>query len=196
MVIGGIQNEQISRKTFYFTFGEESWTKGPALKNKRDGHSCGKIRRNKYSQEMSIIVAGGNDDGSYLSSVEILNEGSKEWEKGPELPFGIRFSQMVEAQNRGVVLIGGESLSPLVDSPDVAEDTLGGDSSSFIELNTLYKLPHAGRDAVWTKMQQKLKTGRGRHTAFLVPDNIVECSEVQKRGISGKKNNLILNMTF
>ncbi len=29
MVIGGFQNRTLSGKTFYFTFGEESWTEGP-----------------------------------------------------------------------------------------------------------------------------------------------------------------------
>jgi hypothetical protein len=101
---------------------------------------------------MSIIVAGGYD-GSYLSSVEVLDEGSNEWQTGPELPFGIGFSQMVEDQNGGVVLIGG----------------LGN-------LDTLYQLPHGGQDAAWTKMEQKMQTGRQQHTAFMVPDNIVECS--------------------
>ena len=71
MVIGGWQNG-FSGKTFYFTFGKESWTEGPELKNKRGYHSCGKIRRNKESQEMSIIVASGNDGFSFSSSVEIL----------------------------------------------------------------------------------------------------------------------------
>ncbi len=157
MIIGGWQNSQFSGKTFYFIFGDESWTEGPELKNKRGWHSCGKIRRNKDSQEMSIIVAGGYNDGSYLSSVEILDEGSNEWQTGPELPFGIRHSQMVEDQNGGVVLIGG-------DSPSVGY------------LDTLYQLPHGGQDAVWTKMEQKMNTGRRQHTAILVPDNIVECS--------------------
>jgi N-acetylneuraminic acid mutarotase len=158
MAIGGVQNGQRPEKTFYFTFGEESWTEGPELKNKRGYHSCGKIRRYKESQEMSIIVAGG-DDGffSYLSSVEILDEDSNDWQTGPELPFGIGESQMVEDQNGGVVLIGGFSSS-------------GG------ILDTLYQLPHGGQDAVWTKMEQKMKTVRGYHTAFLVPDNIVDCS--------------------
>jgi hypothetical protein len=157
MVIGGRQNSQNSGKTFYFTFGEQSWTEGPDLKNKRWYHSCGKIRRNKESQEMSLIVAGGWD-GSYLSSVEILDEGSNEWQTGPELPFGIDESQMVEDQNGGVVLIGGQI------------------SSSAGNLDTLYQLPHGGQDAVWTKMEQKMKTGRKVHTAFMVPDNIVDCS--------------------
>jgi hypothetical protein len=104
MVIGGYQNGQdFSGKTFYFTFGEESWTEGPELKNKRWYHSCGKIRRDKDSQEMSIIVAGGYYSGSSIfSSVEILDDGSNEWQTGPELPFGIAESQMVEDQNGGV----------------------------------------------------------------------------------------------
>jgi hypothetical protein len=165
MVIGGIQNDQYSGKTFYFTFGVESWTEGPELKNKRERHSCGKIRRNKDSQEMSIIVAGGYHYPSYLLSVEILDEGSNEWQTGPKLPFEIDGSQMVEDQNGGVVFIGGYS------SP-------GGN------LDTLYQLPHGGQDAVWTKMEQKMTTGRNSqmktarndHTAFMVPDNIVNCS--------------------
>jgi hypothetical protein len=157
MVIGGMQNGQLSGKTFYFTFGEESWTEGPELKIKRTWHSCGKIRRNKESQEMSIIVAGGEDGSSYLSSGEILNEGSSKWQTGPALPLEIYESQMVEDQNGGVALIGGYSYA--VDN-----------------LDTLYQLPHGGQDAVWTKMEQKMKTGRYHHTAFLVPDKIVDCS--------------------
>jgi hypothetical protein len=156
MAIGGGQNGY-SGKTFYFTFGEESWTEGPELKKKRGYHSCGKIRRNKESQEMSIIVAGGWDGSSRLSSVEILHEGSNEWKTGPELPFGMDDSQMVEDQNGGVVLIGGYS-------------------DSIDNLDTLYQLPHGGQDAAWTKMEHKMKTGRYDHTAFLVPDNIVDCS--------------------
>ncbi len=160
MVIGGRKNgyqffQDYSGKTFYFTFGEERWTEGPELKNKRALHSCGKIKRNNESQEMSIIVAGGRG-GSYLSSVEILEEGSNDWHTGPELPLRIGYSQMVKDQNGGVVLIGGVSAY--------------GES-----LDTLYQLPHGGQDAVWAKMEQKINTGT-LHTAFLVPDNIVDCS--------------------
>jgi len=158
MAIGGVENSQDwSGNTFYFSFGEESWTEGPEMKNKRAEHGCGKIRRNKESQEMNIIVAGGWDGSSRLSSVEIMDEDSNEWQTGPELPFGISSSQMVEDQNGGVVLIGGGS-------------------SSVGTLDTLYQLPHGGQDAVWTKMEQKMMTGRFQHTAFLIPDNSVDCS--------------------
>jgi hypothetical protein len=64
---------------------------------------------------------------------------------------------MVEDQNGGVVLIGGQS-------------------SSVGYLDTLYQLPHGGQDAVWTKMEQKMKIGRNYHTACLVSDNLVDCS--------------------
>ncbi len=156
MLIGGYYNRQYSVKTFYFTLGEDSWTEGPELKYKRGGHSCGKIRRDIESQEMSIIVAGGYDGSSKLSSVEILDEGSNEWQTGPELPFGIQRSQMVEDQNGGVILIGGYS-------------------PPGYSLDTLYQLSHGGQDAVWTKMEQKIKPGRWDHTALLVPNNFVEC---------------------
>ena len=66
-------------------------------------------------------------------------------------------SEMVEDPNGGVVLIGGSS-------------------KSYQYLDTLYQLPHGGEDAVWTKMEQKLKTGRYLHTAILVPDSAVDCS--------------------
>ncbi len=156
MVIGGYQNIQYySGKTFFFTFGEEIWTEGPTLENARRIHSCGKIRRDKASQKMSIIVAGGFD-GSSMSSVEILAEGFNEWQRGPELPFGISNSKMIEDQKGGVVLIGGYS------------------SHGF--LDTLYRLPHAGLGANWTKMVQNLQIPRCSHTTFLVPDNVADCS--------------------
>jgi hypothetical protein len=156
MVIGDDQDGP-SGKTFLFTLGEESWIEGPEMKYKRVGHNCGRIRRDKESQEMSIIVTGGKYGPSYSSSVEILDGSSNKWQTGPELPFGMRNSQMVEDSHGGVVLIGGES-----------------PYSAF--LGTLFQLPHAGQNAVWTQMEQKLKLGRRQHTAFLVPDNIVDCS--------------------
>ena len=156
MAIGGIQNSQLSGKTFYFTFGQDIWTEGPELKIKRGYQSCGRIRREKASLEMSVIVAGGYD-GSILSSVEILHEGSIEWQKGPELPFGIYGSQIVEDRNGGVVLTGGAS-------------------ASTVMLDTLFQLTHGGSDAKWTRMEQKMQIERQYHTAFLVPDEIVDCS--------------------
>ncbi len=154
MVLGGFQNYQVSGRTFYFTPEKGSWSQGPNLKYMRRRHSCGRVRRDKESQAMSIIVAGGSDNSFYLSSVEILDESSHEWWTGPELPFGIQYSQMVDDPQGGVILIGGES------------KLIG-----YTE--TLYQLPHGGKDAEWIKMEQELSFGRHLHTAFLVPANSV-----------------------
>jgi hypothetical protein len=160
LVIGGAQNgSRPSKSTFYFNTENEVWTKGPELKKERESHSCGRIRRNSNSQELSIIVAGGIVDLNWLSSVEILDPGSNEWRKGPELPFGISDAAMVEDQKGGVLLVGG-----------------GAEYANGQYLDTLFQLPHAGEDATWTHMEQKLKSARSQHVAFLVPDSIAKCS--------------------
>ena len=157
MVIGGLQNDQKSSKTYYLNTEKEDWVEGPQLKTKRWFHSCGRIRKNSQSAELSVIVAGGFDKSS-LSSVEILDHGSTEWKVGPDLPIEIYYSQMVEHLNGGVVLVGGTSLF----------------NNNY--LDTLFQLPHGGADAEWIRMKQKLKVGRNNHVAFLVPDNTVVCS--------------------
>ncbi len=73
------------------------------------------------------------------------------------MPLGTHWSQMVEDQNGGVVLIGGAL-------------------QLTIYLDTMFQLPHGGQNAAWVKMEQKLKTGRSAPTAFLVPDDSVDCS--------------------
>ena len=152
MVIGGFN----SSTTFYFNTENEIWSEGPQLNNKRSSHSCGRIKKDSQSQDLSVIVAGGSD-GSSLSSVEILDAGSNAWRNGPELPVGIDLAQLVEVQEGGVVLVGG--------------------SSTWDEfLDTLFQLPHGGEDAEWIEMEQKLKIGRNQHVAFLVPDSITDCS--------------------
>jgi hypothetical protein len=156
MVIGGLQNGSKSAKTFYFNTENDAWTEGPQLKNARDSHSCGRIRKDSNSPDFSIIVAGGND-GHTLSYVEILDHGSNQWRKGPDLPYPTENAQMVEDKKGGVVLVGGWKLPTLY-------------------ANTLFQLPHGGEDAEWTVMEQKLKNRRENPVAFLVPDSIVTCS--------------------
>jgi hypothetical protein len=66
-------------------------------------------------------------------------------------------SQMVEDQDGGVILVRG--------------------IFNYGEyLGTLCQLPQGGQDAVWTKMEQKMQSGRNVPTAFLVPYNVVNSS--------------------
>ena len=80
-----------------------------------------------------------------------------EWRDGPELPVVLRESQMVEDPAGGVIIVGGYR-------------------SEFGLLDTLYRLPHAGVGAEWSEMRQKLSRGRSVHVAFLVPDDVANCT--------------------
>ena len=165
LIIGGEKNANRSSSTYFFNTENEIWTEGPPLKYSRMSHSCGRVRKNSQSQELSVIVVGGwgelasasARDTDALSSVEILDLNSNEWRAGPELPFGVYDSQLVEDQKGGVVLVAGYNFP-------------------FVILDTLYQLPHGGADVEWTKMEQRLKFERREHLAFLVPDSIVDCS--------------------
>ncbi len=57
---------------------------------------CPLILDGSQDESRSIIVVGGWDGSSQMSSVEILDEGSHEWREGPELSFGIDQAQLVE----------------------------------------------------------------------------------------------------
>jgi hypothetical protein len=90
--------------------------------------------------------------------------GSQEWHSGPELPYPISGSSMVEDPHGGVVLSGGVVFNQRASPTHQIEDTL-------------FQLPNGrGKDAVWREMEQKMTIGRYLHTVFLVPDNIVDCS--------------------
>jgi hypothetical protein len=48
----------------------------------------------------------------------------------------------------------------------------------LIDLNTLYRLPHAGEDAEWVELPQTLKYNSFYNTATLVPNEVTNCSAV------------------
>lgn len=157
ILIGGRQeqNSIASGKTHILNMENFEWLNGPQLTFPRYLHSCCRIAKNNQGTENSIIVVGGWTDDEISSSVEILDERSSEWRKGPELPFPICCSAMVEHPDGGAVLIGGRR-----------------DSSTY--LDTIFHLPHAGENARWKEFPQKLNVARGFHTAFLVPDTVAD----------------------
>ena len=80
---------------------------------------------------------------------------SLQWKRGPCLPFGITAASLVEDNNGGVILVGGQSIENY-------------------SLKTLFRLPHA--EGQWEEMNQTLKMGRHSHAAFLIPDAITDCT--------------------
>lgn len=157
LLIGGTQEEySYEEKTFHLDTTFPFWFRGPDLNVGRNDHGCARIRTNSSSNQFSVIVAGGFNYRK-LASVEILDQGAGEWRKGPDLPFGITDTALVEDPTGGVILVGGSS-----------------DDDEYLQ--TLFRLSDAGEDAKWIEMPQKLKFGRNSHNAFLVPDDVASCS--------------------
>ena len=87
LMIGGIQDwSGDSSRTYFFNTENENWVEGPALKVVRAYLTCGRIKKDSQSSQYTTIVIGGAGEGGTLSSVEILDDGSNEWQTGPELP--------------------------------------------------------------------------------------------------------------
>ena len=153
----GESHNSYSDKTYFYNVQSNKWTPGPSIKIARNGLSCGLLTwNNAESNQMEkiVVVAGGQSEGIYLNSVELLylNEDgthNQRWITGPDLPDYVYGSRMIEYKN-SVILFGGDN---------------GGQQ--------LYQL--FSPDGPWTEMKQTLKTQRWFPAAFLVPDEIVNC---------------------
>ncbi len=95
------------------------------------------------------------------------------WRDGPDLPVAMRELEIVEDPAGGVIAVGGyiTGVGPQ---------------------NTLYRLPHSGVGAEWSEMRQKLSRGRQYHVAFLVPDDITNCTIALKSHVSFQRKKDIL----
>ena len=160
MVIGGINSSfQTVPSTYFFHRDSLVWENGPPLNTARSRHSCGLIKGKNNT--VNVIVTGGwsvsGDANSILDSVEVLDAGSTTWRAGPKLPIKNLAAQLVQDQNGGIILIGG--------SPDATTA-----SPTLIQLNS------ADPGSEWIVMKQQLKYPRAAFTAFLIPENITDCS--------------------
>ena len=158
IVIGGGFNNTFHNETYLFNSDNEQWTPGPTLQVARRGLSCARIKTKKDQPYYNIIAVGGYN-GARLSTVEILDDVTGNWRYGPALPVPRYYGALVEDPAGGVILIGGET-------------------SRYVWHDTLFRLSHAGPDAMWFQMPQKLKNARTYLTSFLIPDEITNCTQV------------------
>ena len=112
--------------------------------------------------ENILVVAGGRNDGRQLHSVELLylNENgthNQGWVTGPDLPFDVSGSRMIEYK-KSVIILGGVN-------PEGPRQHLHQLSSP---------------NGPWTEMMQTLKSVGYFQTAFLVPDEIVNCHKWER----------------
>ncbi len=90
-----------------------------------------------------------NKSNGDLASVVILDTDSTGWRQGPSLLSSVASAPMVEHPRGGVLMIIGKAI---------------------------HHLAHAGPNANWEILPQTIKKARIWFVAFLVPDNIIHCS--------------------
>jgi hypothetical protein len=163
MVIGGMGgdiDDFVTGNTYFYSVSKRQWRSGPPLQTPRAFHSSGILNWNNPETgelEKMIVVAGGVDNnGTFLSSVELLNLGQSDWSAsgwrtGPELIFESYKSTMVEFQG-SVIIVGNDNQSKGLH---------------------LYQL--SSPNEPWAMMKQTLKTEQFGLVSFLVPDEIVNC---------------------
>ncbi len=147
----------LSNHVYFYDALKNNWIPGPSMKEQRAGLSCALLtQKNLLTRQLEkfVVVAGGYNEISHLSSTELLflnKDGSfgEEWNNGPELPEKTSGSRMIEYLD-SVILVGGLNLGE--------------------KLHQLFS-PFGP----WIPMRQTLKTHRNYHVAFLVADDIVDC---------------------
>ena len=135
-----------SDRAFLYDVSSDSWTEIPSMRVGRRFHSCG-----IDSTKEEIVVAGGVDDASPLSSVEIFTVATMSWRDGNSLPFALAGSYATRFGDT-LVLTGGYTynLSDLSDSLIMYDTTSG----------------------TWVELEGKLKTPRRLHVAIAVEKSI------------------------
>ena len=152
MLIAGWQGATTySPSTYVMNANFLVWQQGPTLNVGRYGHGCGRIVSGVAGEGYSTIIAGGYNAG-LLNQVEILDDGATSWRYGPSLPAATNSAPMVEDQTGGVLYVGGYS-------------------GSFT--NIIFRLRHA--KAQWETLASTIATPRMWHSAFLVPNDLVNC---------------------
>ena len=68
-----------STNTFIFNSVYGSWVRGPSLQQPRRSAGCGLIRESESSDRKLFIVAGGEDVGGPVLTVELLHDVQGSW---------------------------------------------------------------------------------------------------------------------
>ena len=153
MVIGGIQNEIPSAKTFFISNNDRIWRNGPSLNYYRYSHSCARIPTSgKNTNKMSTIAVGGYE----ISSTELLDDGDDTWRMGPRMPWQLWGHGLVEDPRGGVILIAGATVV-------------------FGNKKTIYRLENADSNSNWEIITQTLKNRNQNFVSFIVPDSFINC---------------------
>ena len=159
LVGGYLSGYEVTSKTWKYNIKKDAWYSSVPMKQPRAHHACSLIR-DKNSDRTKVIVVGGSiEDGSSTNSVEIYDPGRNEWTNGTPFPTSIMYSQMVEDEIQGgVLLVGGRTTTS---------------TGSIKRTSDIYHLPNTFKK--WKKLGQTIELGRESHVALMLPDDINHC---------------------
>ena len=159
MIIIILFQSNVSPKTWIYDTPTYTWIQGPSMRTGRRMHGCFSIDENGTTTK--VVAMGGLSMGDpstagILSTAEILDVASMQWEDLPDLPFGVH-------GNKGVESVIGPYLGF-----SVAGSNNAGNKNRIIglrkNLNGIY---------FWQEMDDQLITGRIGAAVVNVPDSMV-----------------------
>ena len=151
----------ITNSIWKYDFIRDEWEEMIPMKIGRAQHSC-VVQEDSRSNQKKLVVAGGTVVGfSGTKSVEIYNFHTKTWTNGPFLPLAISLSQLIpDGINGGCILVAGRAIM----------------NSQTERLTSVMHLSSESRD--WKILGRHLKIGRDSHVAMLIPENLIQCSNL------------------
>ena len=160
LLIGGyLYGFKLTNKMWKYAIQEDSWEEMPPMRLARAQHSCIAVR-DRDDNSVNIVVAGGAVEGSFGSnSVEIFDPVSQAWIGGPDLPFNISLSQLIDdgLGDGGAMLIGGRATM----------------NSNTQRLESILHLPQ--RMSKWKRVGRDIKIKRASHVAMMIPETLISC---------------------
>lgn len=153
----GGQNLQVGFLNTTFFISPIGITQGPLMKVARTTHGFSRVARDKYNKEYVYLVAGGYGIPGLVNSVEVFDAERNEWQDGPPLPFPTADLDMTEDSLGGVLITGGYSPYSQTGS------------------SVILHLPHAGPDATWKILLQKLNGIFFKNVALVIPNHLNIC---------------------
>ena len=149
----------ISPKTWIFDTQTNTWTQGPSMRTGRAMHGCFSIDENGTTTK--VVAMGGLSMGDpstagILSTAEILDVASMQWQDLPDLPFAV-------LGNKGVESVIGPNLGF-----SVAGQSNAGNENRIIGLRK-----NQNGTYFWQELTTQLTTTISYAAVVNVPDLIV-----------------------
>ncbi len=161
LIIGGYieEDQEFSGRTFSFDLRSNTWTELGTSPVARGYAGCGSFY-SSYFQENILLTYGGWDGGRQIySDVEALLEGYDDWAPAGGLPFNwFQMASMTNTNKDGLLVVGGYS-------------------KGIGEVPYLYEVTFPESGMIWRRLDQALQVPRAKHVAFLIYENMADCTQ-------------------